>query len=337
MLWRALQHVKRGYYLDIGAAWPDFDSVTKAFYERGWSGVNVEPNPRLHKLFKKARPRDITLQMAVSDQEGSLQMNFIGETGLSTLDDAIADRHRKAGWTSRSRREVPVITLASLWEQHVPPGQDVHFLKVDVEGLEESVLRGNDWSKYRPWIVVVEATLPMTQDESFASWENILLDADYLFAYADGLNRFYVSKEHSGLLDSFSYPPNVFDEFVLSAQQNAVTKANELEQKLGALAAQFHEAEEKRHEADTRMLEAKLVLEETKTSAFSMAEKLIDLLHSRNKEWAERLLLAPAQHENLNQQEEIRNKLTPYSRHVRTVLTASMKKASKRAQLRKST
>ena len=318
MLWRALQHVKRGFYIDIGAAWPDFDSVTKAFYERGWSGVNVEPNPKLHKLFKKARPRDITLRLAVSDHEGSLQMNFIGDTGLSTLDDAIAERQRKAGWTSRTRRGVPVITLASLWKQHVPPGQNVHFLKVDVEGLEESVLRGNDWTMNRPWIVVVEATLPMTQDESFTSWEQILLDADYLFAYADGLNRFYVSKERSALLDSFSYPPNIFDEFILSAQQNAVTKAHELEQKLGALEVQHQQAEAQRNQleaertqaeaertqADKQALEARHILEETKTSAFSMAEKLVDLLHDRNKEWAERMFRMPLQSASIQQAEQ---------------------------------
>ncbi len=297
MLWRALQHVKDGFYIDIGAAWPDFDSVTKAFYERGWSGVNVEPNPKLHKLYKKARPRDTTLRVAVSDQEGSLHMNFIGETGLSTLDDAIAARHRKAGWTSRIRREVPVITLASLWEQHVPPRQAVHFLKVDVEGLEESVLRGNDWSKCRPWIVVVEATLPMTQDESFISWERILLDAGYLFAYADGLNRFYVSKEHSELLDSFAYPPNVFDEFVLYAQQNAVTKAHELEQMLA-------QAEAQRDQADMQALETRHALEDTKTSAFSMAEKLVDLLHDRNKEWSDRLFRMPLQSAPMQQAEQ---------------------------------
>ena len=44
MLFRALGHVKKGFYLDIGAGEPEIDSVTKLFYSLGWTGVNVEPN-----------------------------------------------------------------------------------------------------------------------------------------------------------------------------------------------------------------------------------------------------------------------------------------------------
>ena len=91
--------------------------------------------------------------------------------------------------------------------------------------MEESVLRGNDWTLYRPWIVLVEATLPMSQVESYASWEPILLNAGYQFVYADGLNRFYLANERAGLQEAFKYPPNVFDGFLLSAQQEAETKA----------------------------------------------------------------------------------------------------------------
>ena len=43
MLWRALREVTHGFYIDVGAADPDSDSVTRAFYDRGWSGINVEP------------------------------------------------------------------------------------------------------------------------------------------------------------------------------------------------------------------------------------------------------------------------------------------------------
>ena len=34
MLWRALKHVKKGFYVDVGANDPKFDSVTQAFYGR---------------------------------------------------------------------------------------------------------------------------------------------------------------------------------------------------------------------------------------------------------------------------------------------------------------
>lgn len=225
MLWRALKHIEKGFYIDVGAWSPDVDSVTRAFYERGWHGINIEPNPEFHQQLLSRRPHDINLQLAIGDQEETLSMNFLSNSGLSTLDDAIAQTHQQAGWEVE-RQPVQVTTMAKIWAEYVSAGQDVHFLKVDVEGFEAAALRGNDWSKNRPWIVVVEATLPMTQEESYGDWEPILLKAGYLYAYFDGLNRFYVAEEHPELLDAFKAPPNFFDEFVLYRQQEAEARAN---------------------------------------------------------------------------------------------------------------
>lgn len=230
MLWRALKHVQNGFYIDVGAAWPDNDSVTKAFYDRGWRGINIEPNPIHFSSLKKQRERDINLQLAVGEQAGELTMNFIGSTGLSTLDETIADQHKVNGWGVESVT-VSVQPLCSVVSLNVPAGQDIHFLKVDVEGFEKQALQSHDWVNFRPWIVMVEATLPMSQKESFSDWEPILLGADYLFAYADGLNRFYVAKEHSDLMDAFKYPPNVFDGFVLTEKVQTEAKVQQAEAK----------------------------------------------------------------------------------------------------------
>ncbi len=234
MLWRALKHIEKGFYIDVGAASPDVESVTRAFYERGWQGINIEPNPEFYAQLLARRARDINLRVAVSDKTGPLIMNFLSDSGLasglSTLDAIIAQKHIRAGCTNE-KQEVEVTTLSTLWKQYVPEGQEVHFLKVDVEGVEEAVLSGNDWSKYRPWIVVVEATLPMSQQESHEAWESILLTAGYRFAYADGLNRFYVADEHAELLLKFKYPPNFFDGFMSAAQQQAEARAHEVEAK----------------------------------------------------------------------------------------------------------
>jgi FkbM family methyltransferase len=230
MLWRALKHVQKGFYIDVGAAWPDEHSVTKAFYDLGWHGVNVEPNPVHYSSLVKQRERDINLEIAVGEDEGTLTINLVGETGLSTLDCAIADQYHNGG-LSVIQQSVSVKTLASICLEHVPLGQEIHFLKVDVEGFEDQALRGHDWSNYRPWIVLVEATLPMTQQESYESWEPFLLKANYIFAYADGLNRYYVAKEHSALALKLKHPPNVFDGYLLIDQIQAEAKAQQAEAK----------------------------------------------------------------------------------------------------------
>lgn len=228
MLWRALKHIEKGFYIDIGAWLPDIDSVTKAFYDSGWSGINIEPDFDAFSRLVKERPRDINLQLAVSDKHGEADLQIIKGTGLTTLRENIAEKHLKTDHLKTTTR-IQVRTLNEICNEYVPSHQDIHFLKVDVEGMEEAVLRGNDWSRYRPWIIVIEATLPNSQQETYEVWEHILLSACYNFAYADGLNRFYVADEHSELLPAFKYPPNVFDDFKLNAQHIAEERAEKLD------------------------------------------------------------------------------------------------------------
>ena len=215
ILWRALKHVNKGFYIDVGAWSPDIDSVTRAFYERGWRGINIEPNNMFYHQLKDRREYDINLQIAVGHSEGMAEMSFVGDTGLSSLDNQMAQGYTHEGHLV-TLIKVVVRRLDKISAEYVPDMQEVHFMKVDVEGLEADVLRSNDWKVLRPWIVVVEAMLPMRQVESHSSWEQILLDADYKLCYKDGLNRFYLAKEHADLELFFEYPPNVFDDFVKS-------------------------------------------------------------------------------------------------------------------------
>ena len=231
MLWRALGHIEEGFYIDVGAQSPDLDSVTRAFSDVGWRGINVEPHPVYHAELVRRRPRDVNLRCALGERPGTAVIHLVGSTGLSTLDPSIATKHLDAGY-SIEEAAVPVETLDQVWGNHVPPAQAVHFLKVDVEGFELQVLRGNNWSTHRPWIVIVEATAPNSQTESFAAWEPQLLEADYQFVYKDGLNRFYVAGEHAHLREAFRHPPNVFDGIVPAALKSASDRVAELESSL---------------------------------------------------------------------------------------------------------
>ena len=211
ILWRALKHVDRGFYVDCGAYDPTRESVTKAFYDRGWRGINIEPIPSLLQAFVVQRPFDTNLAIAISDGSEGAKLYEIADTGLSTLFHTIAQQHIEAGFSARVFN-VPTTTLSDVLRQFAP--SDIHFLKIDVEGAEHLVLRAADLDRFRPWIVLVEATHPRTQQPSSEAWEATLLNAGYDFAYFDGLNRFYVAREHSELSKLVAVPPNVFDEFV---------------------------------------------------------------------------------------------------------------------------
>ena len=254
MLWRALKSVEKGFYIDVGAFSPDADSVTRLFYEKGWTGINIEPNPLFLNSLKDRRPRDLNLPFAVSETSCFKEFHISENPGLSTLSDSVASEHRQKLNLAFKKINVEVISLVDVWNRYISINSPVHFLKVDVEGSELAVLRGNDWRCNRPWIVVVEATYPMSPVECYQMWEHILLDADYLFAYADGLNRFYVSREHSHLLETFKYPPNVFDNFILSSQKHLSLKLNVLERN-------FEEESERARNAETAVKEMQNRLE----------------------------------------------------------------------------
>lgn len=213
MLWRALGHIEKGFYIDIGAQDPVVDSVSKAFYEHGWRGVHVEATPAYAEALRKNRPDELVIEAAVSDRIGEMTFYEIPETGLSTGDADIALRHMEKNF------EVKEITVActTLAEIFTLAGdQEIHWLKIDVEGMEKHVLEGWGETEARPWIIVVESTLPNTQIETHEQWENLLLERGYRYAYFDGLSRFYVSEHHVELVKSFQYGPNIFDNFILS-------------------------------------------------------------------------------------------------------------------------
>ena len=210
ILHRIFGRQRVGFFVDVGAADPRMENDCKALYDQGWSGINVEPNPVLHQALVEQRPRDRSFGVALGEAEGRDRYYEVQGTGLSTLDPDEATRCRAHGWTV-TERVVEIRTLASLLDQAAPERFDL--LKVDVEGWEERVLRGNDWNRHRPSIILVEATLPERPTRRNNAVAALLAGYGYRQAYFDGLNDFYVRDDFHSASDAFDLPPNVFDRF----------------------------------------------------------------------------------------------------------------------------
>lgn len=177
-----------GFYVDVGANDPDLDSVTKRFYLKGWTGMNLEPNAMLHQRLERKRPRDINVCVGAGEKnETKVFRQYHNGDGLSTLSEgmkAIHDKDNTPGADVYTDLEIKIKTLKSLFEEYNV--NSIDFMKVDVEGFEFEALQGNDWSKYRPKLLCIEA------NHVDKDWRNLLIENSYQMTFFDGLNEYYV-------------------------------------------------------------------------------------------------------------------------------------------------
>jgi hypothetical protein len=227
LLWRALGGVERGFYLDIGASHPDDGSVTRAFYDHGWTGVSTTTTDAAFARLTPARPRDVNLRCAVG-----------------------------AGDAADTR------SLAEICRAHAP--SNIHFLRVDAAGAERAVLESADFSANRPWIVLLAAIdpatsspIPVTSAPAQDQFEDLLEAAGYRFAWFDGLSRFYLAAERDlALRPHFNAPPNVLDDFIRPADAELARRLVQMQHGLAALQADAGFAALRAQSSDARVRDA---------------------------------------------------------------------------------
>jgi FkbM family methyltransferase len=282
MLFRALKDVEKGFYIDAGAQDPVVDSVTKAFYERGWRGINIEPVERWFQKLVTDRPEDINLQVAAAAQSSEIRFFEVHDTGLSTADPEFALRHAVQGYEVREHH-IPAKPLDAICAECGV--KEVHFLKIDVEGAEAEVLRGIDLAQVRPWIILVEATEPNSQATTHDKWEPLLTTRGYEFVYFDGLNRYYVAEEHALLKSAFSTPPNYFDAYIPYSEWSTRQRATQLENEREVQARQLENEREvqARQLENEREMQARQLENEREVQARQLASLNNDLTAARRE------------------------------------------------------
>ncbi|MCS6289238.1 MAG: FkbM family methyltransferase [Nitrospira sp.] len=154
---RLFENQCHGFYVDIGAHHPFRFSNTYLLSQRGWWGINVDPNPQAMQLFGRFRRRDVNLTVGIAEQIGSLRYFQFNEPALNTFDEKLArQREVRDGYQLIASTLIPVQPLRQVFEQHLPQGQAIDVLSVDAEGLDLSVIRSNDWDRFRPYCLLVE-------------------------------------------------------------------------------------------------------------------------------------------------------------------------------------
>jgi FkbM family methyltransferase len=178
-LMKLIQNSSPGTYVDVGCWHPFKASNTYYFYLRGWKGICIDPNPELETKYKKYRPNDAFVNCAIGTSDTPLQYFMLNDphSSMNSLDSEFIENHQLKPYV-KEVRTIPVFSLASVLEKHVKRSDRLDFFDIDVEGHDLEVLKTNDWSKFRPKIVVVESDTPLEQDLN-TSISTYLKEVDY--------------------------------------------------------------------------------------------------------------------------------------------------------------
>lgn len=177
-----------GYYVDVGANHPAKLSNTYRLYNMGMRGVCVEPNDELCVLHQRYRPGDMVICAAVGETNGLAKFYELSYHGISTVSESEFKTRQAAGAKLMKVSIKPMLTLATILQQCVPESRTkLELLSVDAEGFDEIVLRSNDWARFRPRLVLVEAN----SAETSSTIKVLMGSLNYEAAGAFGVNTLF--------------------------------------------------------------------------------------------------------------------------------------------------
>ena len=156
ILERLMEDQAGGFYVDVGAHHPVRFSNTYLFYRKGWRGINVDAQPGSMSPFRRMRQRDINLEFGVGTAPGSSPYFRFDEPALNTFDPVEAKHKDVPPYHLIGTVNVQIRRLDDILSEHLPTGEEITFLTVDVEGRDLDVLQSNDWTRFRPRLVLAE-------------------------------------------------------------------------------------------------------------------------------------------------------------------------------------
>ena len=177
-----------GTYVDIGANDPVAFSNTKRFYDRGWAGICIEPNPERYNKLTRQRERDVVINCGISETEGYFPFYVLDQDMISTFDLDIANNMKLERCAKIVETlDIPIQRLDSLLDKYLKD-KSIDFISIDVEGNELAVLKSNNWKKFNPSIIVIETCNNTNDIYSY------LVEREYLPVLQNAENTIFVKK-----------------------------------------------------------------------------------------------------------------------------------------------
>jgi FkbM family methyltransferase len=150
-------NIEKPSYIDIGAHHPSFINNTFLFYRKGARGINIEPDSALLEEFKLKRKEDINLGIGIGEEEATTDFFIMNEPTLNTFLREEAERmvNENSNAEIREIKKIRIRTLQAVINEY-NGGKFPDLLSIDVEGLDEVILRSVNFEKDPPKVMCVE-------------------------------------------------------------------------------------------------------------------------------------------------------------------------------------
>ena len=194
---RLFINTNNGFYVDVGAHHPKRFSNTYFFYKKGWKGINIDAMTGSMRLFDKYRPRDINVEIPISDKREVLDFYVFNEPALNTFSKELYEKRiLNSSYFLERVEKKQTYRLEEILKKYLKKSASIDFLSVDAEGYDFNVLKSNDFTKYRPKIILVEI-IGGTIEKIFSSYiSKLLTEKHYTFYAKTGNTVFFISNEH---------------------------------------------------------------------------------------------------------------------------------------------
>jgi len=181
-------------YAEIGVKDPIISSNTYLFYQRqikaihGDFGVLVEADPEYEKHIRLKRPNDKYFAKGITSKRGFF--SFYRPQGADwrrTFNESFAQSASNVFSESKEDAEINVITVEAILFDDAMFGQDIQYVSLDIEGLEEEVVKSIDFNKHPDLLVFV-----LERNHEAA---NVLEQNGFVLFAATPPNDIFVSKK----------------------------------------------------------------------------------------------------------------------------------------------
>lgn len=183
-------------YIDIGANDPMHLSNTAYFYEKGCTGINIEPNPILYKRIKNKRKKDINLNIGLGEKSGFLDFYVMDSDTMSSFSkENVEELCKKYSFSVKEIVPVEVKTINEVCDVYWG-GRYPDYISLDVEGMDWQILNSMNFQRAGAYVICVE-TVEYTDGLDGGKDKDIIefmTDNGYI-VYADThINTIFVKK-----------------------------------------------------------------------------------------------------------------------------------------------